>query len=764
MAEKKSLVIVESPSKAKTINKYLGSDFVVEASVGHIKNLPETRLGVDVENNYEPQYVLIKGKKEVIKRLQKIAANSNKVFVATDPDREGEAIAWHIASEIEAQNSNIQRILINEITKSGVSDAMRSPLIIDMNKVNSQQARRILDRLVGYNVSPFLWKVFRKGLSAGRVQSVALRLVCEREEEIANFKIEEYWSITGVFRDEKSPGDVSAKLIQIDGKKAEIGNEGVANGFVEDIRKKKFVIKSVVKKETKRNPVPPFITSSLQQEASRKLNYSPKKTMMVAQQLYEGVDIGREGPTGLITYMRTDSTRISDSALEKVRVLILNSYGKEYLPEKPVVYKSKKKTKVQDAHEAIRPTELDEAHSPKSIKKHLTADQRKLYELIWNRFVACQMKPAVMDQTGVDIVGDEYLFRATGSVMKFRGFLQVYEESLDDESGTNGEGENASLPAFLKPGLAVILSKIEPRQHFTKPPARYTQSSLVKDLDAKGIGRPSTYALIISNIQSRGYVELKERRLFATDLGMTVNKILVKYFPKLFNVEFTAGLEEQLDEVESGRLKYYDVVDRFYKPLLGLIEEAQSKKSEIKDLIEEKVDITCDECGKPMIVKWGRYGKFISCSDYPNCKNIKNIDELNGGDAKEGAPGESPDQTDEVCGKCGSPMVFKNGPYGKYLACSKYPDCKTTKSIVESTGVPCPKDGGDIVKRRTRRGKMFFGCANYPKCDFALWNEPVSQKCQKCSHSYLLKKYSKKKGNFLQCPECKEVYELETSE
>jgi len=744
----KSLVIVESPSKAKTINKYLGKEFHVEASVGHIKNLPSSKLGIDVENGYTPEYRVIDGKQEVIRKLKTMAASTQKVYIATDPDREGEAIAWHIADEIKPHNDHISRVLFNEITKSGIEEAMRHPAKIDEKLVNAQQARRVLDRIVGYKVSPFLWSVVRRGTSAGRVQSVALRLVCEREAAIEAFVAQEYWSIRA--KVEKQGDAFMSVLHSIDGKKPLLDTEHTTKTFVDDIRRKDFVIKDIRKRETRRNPSPPFTTSSLQQEASRKCGFSPKMTMMLAQQLYEGIEMGSEGLSGLITYMRTDSTRVADSALEMVRGYIYNSYGKDFLPGQANVFKSKK-TNVQDAHEAIRPTTMK--FSPKEAARFLTPQQSRLYELIWNRFVASQMMPAVMDQTTVDITAEEYLFRATGSIITFRGFLQVYEEGKDEdpkneEQEEEEEATNLTLPAHLKTGDRLNVLDLMPLQHFTKPPARYTESSLIKELDNLGIGRPSTYAMMVGTVAEREYVDLRERKLYATELGRAVNQILSAHFAKIFNVQFTADMEEELDKIESGELGYKKVLDDFYRPFMDNMNHVESRKAELKESLQEKTDEVCELCGKPMIIKWGRYGKFMACSGYPDCKNIKKL-------VKEGESAQ-PEMTDEKCPNCGSPMVVRVTKSGKFLGCSNYPKCKTAMPHPDDIlkDVVCPKDGGQIVRRKSRYGKYFYGCRNYPNCDYISWNEPINQRCPECDAAFMVKKMSKRKGDFLLCMTC----------
>jgi len=761
----KSLIIVESPSKAKTINKYLGKKFVVEASVGHIKNLPKSKLGVDIENGYLPNYVTIRGKSEIVNKLKKLAKSSQEVFIATDPDREGEAIAFNIAEEIKDKNTKIHRVLFHEITADGIKEAMASPRDIDYNLVNSQQARRVMDRLVGYKISPFLWKTVYMGLSAGRVQSVALRLICEKEELIKSFKETEYWSILGDFETEKKQ-NFFAKLYKVDGKelivpeekfieelKAKnklenfyfISNKEHAAEIKEKILNESYSIKSITKKESKRNPPPPFITSSLQQEASRRLRFSAKKTMMVAQQLYEGVELGAEGPVGLITYMRTDSTRLSNEAIEKVRSHILSNYGPEYLPPAPRIFKKSKSA--QDAHEAIRPTSID--YSPESIKKLLSHDQFALYELIWNRFVACQMTPAILDQTSILIEGGIFLFKATGSIYKFRGFLQVFDDSLSNSDKAKDDEDkelNNLLPADLSEKDKLAILEILTHQHFTKPPARYAESSLVKELESRGIGRPSTYALIISTLLDRKYVEQQERRLFATDLGMDVNKILLTHFNEVFDVQFTAKMEDELDTIATGGKSYKEVLDDFYIPFNNILEKVEKKVDDIKGSLQESTDVICEKCGKPMIIKWGRNGKFMACSGYPDCKNTKPVD------------GEDQKPTGEICDLCGAEMIFKVGRYGKFMACSKYPECKSTKPI--TLKIPCPKCAkGELVEKKTKTKRTFYGCSKYPECDFASWDRPVGTECPDCKHPYLVEKYNQKKGSFIKCPGCKKEFD-----
>ena len=746
-----TLVIVESPSKSKTVKKYLGKDYIVEASVGHIKNLPKSRLGVDLKNGYKPEFVLIKGKEEILKKLCDLSTKVEKIFIATDPDREGEAIAYDIAQEIEKNNPKISRVLFHEITESGIREAMKNPQMINLNLVNSQRARRVMDRIVGYKISPFLWKTIYHGLSAGRVQSVALRLICEREKEIQNFVPEEYWSITGEFQ-ARAEEPFFAKLISRAGEEIKIPDETSANNLVEDLKKQSYRIKSVAKKVVKRNPPAPFITSTLQQEAANRLGFSAKKTMQLAQELYEGVEIGEDGLVGLITYMRTDSTRLSADAIEVVREYIYNNYGKEYLPKEPREYKKGKAS--QDAHEAIRPTTIK--YEPKSIKKFLhNKDLFRLYELIWNRFIACQMTSAEFDQVTVEILGGDYLFRATGTTPKFRGFLQVYDDlKVDDQTQNNVEEPVSKIPLNLKVDESLNLINLLPKQHFTKPPARYTESSLVKDLETYGIGRPSTYAQIVSTIIDRKYVEQRDKKLYALPLGMDVNQLLVQNFPEIFNIKFTAKMEEELDTIASGKRTFLKVMDDFYKPFSNALEKVIKQTKEIKKSMQETTDELCELCGKPMVIKWGKNGKFKACSGYPDCKNTKPIDEdfkkhehLNG----------------IICEKCGGEMIVKSSKYGTFLGCSNYPKCNNTKPI--SMEMKCPKcKDGNLVERKTKRNKIFYGCSRYPDCDFASWDKPVDKKCDACGSDYMVEKYNQKIGKYLQCPKCKSKIEIISEE
>jgi len=745
----KSLVIVESPAKAHTLKKFLGRGFDVKASVGHICDLPKKKLAVNVDRNFEPEYVAIRGKGKVLNELKNAAKKADKIFLAPDPDREGEAIAYHIANLIKDNtNAEIHRVLFNEITKSAVKFAIEHPRKIDQNLFEAQQARRILDRLVGYKISPLLWKKIQRGLSAGRVQSVALRIICEREREIQSFKKEEYWSIWAMLEGSLPPA-FNTKLQKIDKKKADIGNEEEASQIVSDLQDAPFIITDIQKKERKKNPSPPFITSSLQQEASIKLNFSPKKTMTIAQMLYEGVKIGQEGQVGLVTYMRTDSIRVSDEAIKASREYIKQTFGGEFLPKTPNIYKSRKGA--QDAHEAIRPSYMGKP--PDAIKSFLTRDQRSLYTLIWNRFVASQMAPARIDQTRVDIQAKKYLFRATGSTVTFPGFMKTYIEGMDiketdkkDDAG--GDGKNIQLPA-LTVGESLKTLNITPKQHFTQPPPRFSEATLIRELEEKGIGRPSTYAATVGVIKDRQYVLVNNRRLGPSELGFLVNDQLVENFPDILNVTFTANLEDQLDRVEDGKVPWVDMLRDFYTPFSKDLEAAKIK---MKDFKQEGIetDEVCEKCGSKMVIKRGRFGKFMACSAYPECKNTKKV----ASETDPRAPGaaKTPDQPiDDKCPKCGSDMVIKSGRFGKFIACTKYPECKATKPL--GIGVPCPEPGcgGEVVEKRSRNGRQFYGCNRYPECKFASWNRPAEGTCPECDSPYLVERY-KEGSKYLACP------------
>jgi DNA topoisomerase I len=746
-AREKSLIVVESPSKAKTINKYLGTDYIVEASFGHLKNLPKSSLGVDVENDYEPTYVTIKGKGEVLKKLKERAKKAKDVDLATDPDREGEAIAQQVAEELESVNRNIYRVLFHEITRSGINEAMNNRRKVDDKLVDSQQARRIMDRIVGYQISPFVWKTVYYGLSAGRVQTVALRLICERAEEISSFVSEEYWSIIGQFKTDRAR-EFFAKLIKVDGKPKKISSETDVKRCVGEIKKQSYTISNILKKELKRNPPPPFITSTLQQEAASRLRFSTKKTMTLAQRLYEGIELGDEGSVGLITYMRTDSVRLSNEAVAGARDYIYSNYGKEYLPKEPRQYKKAKTS--QDAHEAIRPTSV--SYEPKKIKKYLEKDVYKLYELIWNRFIATQMQPAVYEQVNVEIEGGRFTFRATGSVIVFRGFLQIYDDVVTNGTDEKDQDPTSPIPTNLSVGEAAALLDVVSKQHFTKPPPPYTEASLVRELESLGIGRPSTYSMIISTLLERKYVEQKDRQIHPTDLGMQVSKLLVEYFPGIFSVKFTAQMEDELDTIASGKQTYKKVLDDFYFPFTKSLEKVSKKTAEIKKSMQQETGESCDECGRPMIIKWGRNGRFMACSGYPDCKNTKPL-------------AHEQEQLRQVvndtkCELCGGNMIVKGGPFGAFLGCSNYPECKNTKSI--TLGINCPKcHEGEVLERKTRRKRTFYGCSKYPECDFASWDKPVMQPCPSCDNPYIVEKYTQKKGQFLKCPACKSEFDPE---
>jgi len=756
----KNLVIVESPAKSRTLTRFLGKDFSILSTVGHLVDLPKSKLGVDPKNDFQPDYTVIKGKEKILAELKKAAKKVDNVYLAPDPDREGEAIAWHVANHLKGINANVYRVTFNEITKSAVTGAINNPRQIDLGRVNAQQARRVLDRLVGYMVSPFLWKTVARNLSAGRVQSVALRLICERDVEISEFVKQEYWKIRTSLAN-KSKSAFWANLFKIDGKsvvkageesksKVVITSEKEARAIEDDLKKQELEVAEVKRTQRVRRPAPPFITSTLQQEAAKAFGMSPKRTMAVAQALYEGIELGKKGPVGLITYMRTDSTRIASEAIAAVRSHIGEVYGKDYLPGKPKFYSKKKQA--QDAHEAIRPTHLD--LPPDKLKKSVTPQQFKLYRLIWNRFVASQMKDALYDVETVDIKGGKYLLRAKAQRLAFDGFLKVYREEKEPDENGNGDNGIESLPEMTE-GEVLKLKKVESTQSFTKPPARYSEAMLVKRLEADGIGRPSTYAMIISTLRDRKYVELLEKKLHPTDLGNTVNKILVEHFPKIFNVKFTAGMEEELDLIEEGKDDWVEVIRSFYGPFSEQLESLKGKEKAIKESMVEKTDVKCPKCGQWMVIKWGRNGRFLACSGWPECKSTQPLPEE-----------AAKNKTDEKCEKCGSDMVIKSGRFGRFMACSAYPDCKNTKPL--TLGVKCPKEGckGKVVEKTTKTKRIFYGCTNYPKCDFASWDKPVAKPCPVCKNPYMLQKTSKVKGDFLRCPECKNdlVEESKTEE
>ncbi len=800
----KSLVIVESPAKAKTINKYLGKDFVVKASLGHIKDLPKKDLAVDVNNGFQPRYEVIEGKKKLISELKASAKKVDSVYLAADPDREGEAICYHLQEELDGHKNGPRffRVMFNEITKAAIQKAFEKPLLVDVHKVEAQQARRVLDRLVGYKISPLLWDKVRRGLSAGRVQTVAVRVIVEREREIRAFIKQEYWSLDADLSAKKPP-PFSAHLLKRNNENAEIGNQEASDAIVNDLAGVDYIVKSVNTKEKRRNPVAPFITSTLQQDSARKLRFSVKRTMMLAQRLYEGIELGKEGSVGLITYMRTDSTRVSNDALNEARDFIRDKFGATYVPENPNVYKTKKDA--QDAHEAIRPTSV--LNTPELMEKHLAEDEMKLYRLIWMRFVASQMMPAVFDQTTIDInvkglSGTDYLFRATGSVPKFDGFLKVYEEGKDQKDEEDEELKH-KLPAVTE-GEKLRLRGLRPEQHFTEPPPRYTEATLVKKLESDGVGRPSTYASILSTIQEREYVNKEGGKFKPTELGMVVTDLLLESFNDIFDVKYTARMEEELDEIEDGKIDWRDAMGEFYDRFTKDLTHAETHMTDIKRM-ERPTGQDCEKCGKPLVIKWGKHGSFIACTGYPECTYTReltvDLPDVDGADLTE-------QDSEEYCENCGRTMVLKKGRFGTFYACTGYPDCKTTKPVggeqkkpdqpldekcpqcdnnlvtkhgrfgeftacsnypackyvkQKTIGVKCPECTlGDISERRSKRGKTFYGCTRYPECNFVAWAKPVDEKCPECGGAYMVEKFLKA-GPVLQCPngECKYKRELE---
>jgi DNA topoisomerase-1 len=708
------LIIVESPTKAKTISRFLNRGFAVASSYGHIRDLPKSKMGVDIENDFKPHYVIPKDKSQRVKELKEKSRQAEAVILATDEDREGEAIAWHLTKILNLGGNFYQRIVFHEITKDAVLKALKNPRGIDMNLVDAQQARRILDRLVGYELSPFLWKKVARGLSAGRVQSVAVRLIVEREEEIKNFKSEEYWKITALLSkksSDKKSEHFEAKLVKKDDKKIPklgIKTKKEADKITKDLKGAEYQIVDIEKKEIKKNPLPPFTTSTLQQEANRRFGYSAKQTMMLAQQLYEGIELGEKGSTGLITYMRTDSFNLADQALKNIKEVIEKEFGKNYSQQKKYRTKS---SSAQEAHEAIRPT--DSFRRPEDIKNYLDGRQYKIYELIWKRTLASQMKPAVFDNIIVDIKAKNYLFEADGSTIKFDGFLKIWPAKIQE----------FILPPLEKDEILNLI-KLTPSQHFTQPPSRFTEAGLVKVLEENGIGRPSTYAPIISTIQERGYVGKDEnKKLYPTEIGVLVNGLLVKHFSKIVDVGFTADLEKDLDKIAEEGREWVPVIRRFYEPFKENLEKKEKQLSK-KEITEEKTDEVCEKCGKPMVIKLGRYGKFSACSGYPECRNTRPIGEEKKLNEK---------YNSEKCELCGAPMVLKRGRFGLFLGCSNYPECKNIKKIEKKLGMKCPEcKKGEIVEKKTKKGKIFYGCNRYPDCDFALWEKPTGDLCPKC--------------------------------
>jgi len=729
----KDLIIVESPTKAKTLTKFLGKKYIVTSSMGHIRDLPKSKMGVDIEHDFEPTYVIPTAKKKIVTELKKQAQKADIIYFASDEDREGEAISWHLLQALKVPENKTKRIAFHEITKDAVLEALENPRKIDQNLVDAQQARRILDRLVGYELSPLLWKKISYGLSAGRVQSVTVRLVVEREREREAFKVEEYWSIEAIFNKQNDKIEFESKLHKVDGKKLDklaVKNEEESQNILKALENANYKIVDIKQRESKKNPPAPYTTSTLQQDANNKLGFSAKQTMALAQQLYEGVELGGDGSVGLITYMRTDSVNLSEKFLGESKDFINQTFGKDYHSSRKFKTKSKG---AQEAHEAIRPT--SPFNNPEKIKDFLEPRQYKLYNLIWQRAVASQMSEAIVKNTTVDINdnSDKYTFRSTGSVIKFEGYLKVYSNI----------GKDKILPALEK-DEAVDLKNIKPIQHFTEPPARYSDATLVKALEEHGIGRPSTYAPTINTIQTRNYVERDDNKRFKpTEVGTLVNDLLVEHFPKIVDYEFTAKVEKEFDDIAEGDIEWAPMIKEFYEPFHKNIEE-KDKTIDKKKLTEQETDEVCEKCGSPMIIKMGRFGKFMACTNYPDCKTTKNLNES-------GEVEELP-ETDEICEKCGSPMEFKRGRFGTFLACTKYPDCKTTKQIQKSTGVTCPKcKKGEIVEKRSKKGRTFYSCNQYPDCKFAVWSKPTGEKCPDCDSLIVFAAKGKVKCSSKEC-------------
>jgi DNA topoisomerase-1 len=717
---KRGLVVVESPTKVKTIAKYLDGKYVVKASMGHVRDLPKSQLGVDPKKNFKPKYVVTPAKKKVLDDLVKAAEKTDTLYVATDPDREGEAIGWHLAQELPILKKNVFRITFNEITERAVNESVRHPRAIDLKLVDAQEARRVLDRLVGYSLSPLLWDKIQRGLSAGRVQSVAVRLIVDREREIQAFNPVEYWTLHARLK-AKFPPEFVTTLREVDGEKAALATGDATQALVDSLAGAQFVVRSVTRGERKRNAAPPFITSTMQQDAGRKLGFSAKKTMTVAQQLYEGIEVAGEGPVGFITYMRTDSVRVATEAQQEARQWAAERIGAEYVPETPLSYKSR--GSAQEAHEAIRPSDV--ARDPRSVARFLTKDQLALYRLIWERFMASQLMPAVYDTVAADITAANTVFRAQGQTMKFKGFTAVYVESREDDDAAADEDAESAIPP-LEEGEVLGLLGLDPRQHFTQPPPRYTEASLIKALEELGIGRPSTYASILGTIiNDRGYIHRERRALIPTELGIAVTDKLMPFFGDIMDVGFTAQMEDHLDKVEEGELGWVETVKEFYEPFRRDL--AKAKKEMINEKAGEKIGETCPECGGDLIERRGRFGKFIACSNYPECKYKRN---LPGSERAEDEP------TDEICPTCERPMVIKHGRFGKFIACSGYPECKTTKPV--TLGIACPEcEKGQMVERHSRKGRTFFGCSAYPDCKFVLWQRPVAEPCPRCAAPFL---------------------------
>jgi DNA topoisomerase-1 len=753
-----TLVVVESPAKAKTIGRYLGRGYRVRATIGHIRDLPEKRIGIDIENGFEPEYVTIPGKEKTLAELKNAAKDSREILLATDPDREGEAIAWHVAGQIRRKNgAPIRRVLFHEITREAVQTAIAHAGEIDERKVDAQQARRVLDRLVGYKASPVLWKTVKKGISAGRVQTVALRLLVEREREIKAFKAVEYWTVEALM--EKQGQEFIAKLHHVDSKKPVIPDEAAAKRILSDLESRRhFDVTEVKRRERRKNAAPPFTTSTLQQEAAKKLSHGSKRTMRLAQNLYEGVELGPEGAVGLITYMRTDSTRVSEVSATQARDYVQMLFGKEFVAKNIQLYGDGKSKNAQEAHEAIRPT--DPTRRPEHIQRYLSADQFKLYQLIWQRFIASQMAPAVFDTTTVDFDLSvttksapkplPYLFRSTGSVMKFQGYLALYREAREEGDGHGRALEDEQALPSVDVGESIPVKRITPSQHFTEPPPRYSEASLVKELERLGIGRPSTYASIISTLVDRRYAQLEQRRFFPTELGDQVERVMVKSFPDIFNVRFTSSMESDLDRIEEGDVNWRKMLEDFYGPFATSLKDAN-----MEDLIAEAHDLSaleterCPTCGGKLVARGGFFGPFIACENHPKtCKYTRPLR----GERK------AAEMTDQICHECGAPMVIRHGRSGEFLGCSRFPKCRGTRSM--PTGVKCPKDGGDIAIRRSKkRGKAFYGCSNYPACDFVIWDKPVAEVCPECGYVGAEMKSNKTRGDYRRCIKCANEWE-----
>jgi DNA topoisomerase I len=741
----KPLVVVESPTKVRTIQKYLGNDFAISATVGHIKDLPAKEMGIDIEDGFKPKYRVIPGKQKVISQLKQAAGDATDIYLAPDPDREGEAIAWHTAEVLKKQGRRFHRVLFHELTPNAIKAAMAAPDELDRSKYEAQQARRILDRIVGYEISPLLWRKVKRGLSAGRVQSVAVRIICDRERAIQIFIPEEYWSITAHLTGSEPP-PFAAKLVRHKGKKLKIPDETTTNAILSELAGKPADVKKVARKQSKRNPAPPFTTSTLQQEAIRKLKFSAKKTMTVAQQLYEGIELGPGELVGLITYMRTDSTRIADDAAKEAIALVRERFGDDYAIPKPRAFKNRKKA--QDAHEAIRPTSV--LRTPEEIGGHLTPDQRALYTLIWQRFTASQMAPAQIETLTVTVAVGDYEFTAAGSKVVFPGFMVLYGQE------TEGEGDKAPIPA-LKEGERLTVNRYEPKQHFTQPPPRFSEATLVKELEENGIGRPSTYAAILSTIRDKGYVEMLKGYFRPSELGFIVNDLVVKNFPDILDVDFTAKMEDDLDRVESADEDSLALLGRFYHSFKKNLDAADEQMLSLKrDGLP--TELTCPQCGKPLHIKMGRNGLFLACSGYPDCSFTRDyVRDEKGGVQPVEPPPET--QTDKVCRECGRPMVVKRGRYGSFLACTGFPECKYTENLPaedggRGTGVTCPESGcgGELVERRSKRGRVFYGCSRFPDCRYATWDRPVDRPCPVCNAPFLVEKTTKKEGTVYVCP------------